>query len=188
MAAGALAGLCSTVGGVSIAAAQTMPGTTLITSAGATTGLVTVTSGGIPGLLSLCAPTLWTYQSLGTLVLQVNLNGTFYPPDFVTMTMSVSGCENANGGGGTVAGGSIAGAGILDPNGLSCSLSGGAYSRQLVLFTASVPASCSIHGVAATPTTLQITGAWAPISTDGEGVVGTIQHAQMTGVIGSAPG
>jgi len=171
-----------------IAAAQSVPDTTFTTTAAVTTGTVTVTSGGIPGLLATCSSTLWTYQSLGTLVMQLNLDGTVYPPDFVTLTMSVSGCENANGGGGSVVGGSITGSPLLDSDGLTCSLGGGSYSRQLVIFSATVPATCSIHGVTATSTTFGITASWAPISTDGQGVTGPIEQAQMTGVIESIPG
>jgi hypothetical protein len=186
--AGILASVSAAAAAPAVATAQTVPDTTFTTTAAATTGMVSVTGAGIPGLLAACVSTSWSYSSLGTLVVQVNLDGTLYPPDFVTMTMSVSGCENANGGGGAITGGSISGSPLLDSDGLTCSLTGGSYTRQGVVFSATVSASCSIHGVTATPTTFGVTTSWAPVSTNGQGVTAPIEQAQMTGVLDSIPG
>jgi hypothetical protein len=169
-------------GGMACTSAVPVAALSPTASATVTSGVVTVTPPGIPGLLTLCAPVIWTYQGIGNAYLNVYLGGTFFVGP-INVSMSVSGCENANGGAGSVNSGSITGTSVINGGTISCSFSGGGYTRQLVVFNLSVPTTCTTNGVTGTTFTLNLTGTWVPVSTTGQGVIAYIQDAALAAAV-----
>lgn len=158
---------------------------TATASATVTSGVVNVSAPGIPGLLQFCSNVLWSYNGAANTYANVYLGGTFFVGP-ITFNMTVSGCENANGGGGSVSSGSISGTSLVGGGTITCSFSGGSYTRQLEVFQMSVPTSCTTDGVTGNTFTMDLTGAWVPVSTTGQGVIAYITNAVFAGVVASA--
>ena len=156
-------------------------------SAAYTVGTVSVAQPGIPGLLGPCAATTWSYTSsnMPAFAVTVNPAGTFFLWN-VTMTMSVAGCENANGGAGSITGGSITGTNPVNGGTLVCTFSGGSYSRTGVVLTASIASTCNTIGVSA-PVTFSLDAAWVPNLSDLQGVTAFITQATLAGTLDSTP-
>lgn len=156
-------------------------------SAAYTVGTVSVAQPGIPGLLGPCAATTWSYTSsnMPAFAVTVNPAGTFFLWN-VTMTMSVAGCENANGGAGSITGGSITGTNPVNGGTLVCTFSAGSYSRTGVVLAASIASTCNTIGVAA-PVTFSLDGAWVPNLADLQGVTAFITQATLAGALDSTP-
>jgi hypothetical protein len=151
-----------------------------------TVGSVSVAPPGVPGLLAFCTPVAWSYTSDSdpAFLATVNLVGTFFVWN-VTMQMSVSGCENANGGGGSVTGGSISG-NAAGGSTLSCSFGGGSYTRQGVILSATIASTCSTDGVG-TPITFDLAGTWVPNVANLQGVLAPITDATLAAAMVSVP-
>jgi hypothetical protein len=151
-----------------------------------TVGPVSVAAPGVPGALSFCAPTSWSYTSdnMPAFMATVNLQGTFFVWN-VVMTMSVAGCENANGGAGSITGGTIAGA---SPGGgsLNCNLTGGGYTRVGAVITMTIATTCSTDGVPA-PIVFTLAGTWLPDVSNLQGVLTPITSATLAGAMVSVP-